>query len=45
VVFQIPSTYTATFSAGISSTANITVSPGFRIYSVTGGTGTVTFSL
>jgi hypothetical protein len=42
---RIPSTYTATFSAGLTATANTTVVPGFRVYSVTAGTGTVTFSL
>jgi hypothetical protein len=37
--------YTATFSAGLTMTANTTAVVGSRIYSVTAGTGTVTFSL
>ena len=45
VVIKIPTIYTATFSVGLTTAANTTVVPGFRIYSVTAGTGTVTFSL
>jgi hypothetical protein len=40
----MPANYTATFSAGLTVAANTTVVPGFRICSVTAGTGTVTFS-
>jgi len=43
VILRIPSFYSATFSAGL--TANTSISGGYRIYSVTAGTGTVTFSL
>jgi hypothetical protein len=45
VILRIPSMYTATFSAGI--TANVATSTtqiGYRTYTVTGGTGTVTFT-
>ncbi len=45
VILRIPSLYTATFSAGI--TANVSTSTtqiGYRTYTVTGGTGTVTFN-
>jgi hypothetical protein len=41
----VPTTYTATFSVGLTTTANTTVSPGFSVYAVTAGTGTVSFSL
>jgi hypothetical protein len=40
---RIPSTNSATFSAGITSTVSTAVA-GFKIYTVTAGTGTVTFS-
>ena len=45
VILRIPSLYTATFSAGI--TANVSTSTtqiGYRTYTVTAGTGTVTFN-
>jgi hypothetical protein len=45
VLIKIPSAYTAAFSAGLTTTANTTAISGSRIYSVTAGTGTVTFSL
>jgi hypothetical protein len=45
VILRIPSVYTATFSAGLTVTANTTAVVGSRIYSVTAGTGTVSFSL
>lgn len=45
VILRIPSTYTATFSAGITANVGISTSQvGYRTYTVTGGTGTVTFS-
>jgi hypothetical protein len=44
VIIRISSIYSATFSAGLTTTANTTIQPGFRIYSVTAGTGTVTFT-
>jgi hypothetical protein len=45
VILRIPTNYTATFSAGvIATTADTTSSPGYKIYQVTAGTGTVTFS-
>jgi hypothetical protein len=45
VILRVPVQYSATFSAGI--TANVAASTsqvGYRTYTVTGGTGTVTFS-
>jgi hypothetical protein len=45
VILRIPNIYTATFSAGIS--ANVTTSNtqvGYRTYTITSGTGTVTFN-
>ena len=43
VILRIPNSFTASFSAGIvSSVDNASVS-GYKIYSVTAGTGTVTF--
>lgn len=45
VVISIPSTYTATFSGGLTTTANTTAVSGRKVYSVTAGTGTVTFSV
>jgi len=44
VILKIPSVYIATFSVGLTVTANTTATVGFRIYSVTAGTGTVSFS-
>jgi hypothetical protein len=43
VVLKIPNTFTAAFSGGLTSTL-ITSVPGYNIYRVTQGTGTVTFS-
>jgi hypothetical protein len=43
VVIKIPNTYTAAFSGGLTTTT-ITSVPGYNIYKVTAGTGTVTFS-
>jgi hypothetical protein len=45
IIFKVPSTHSATFSAGLTTTANTTAVVGYRIYSVTAGTGTVTFSV
>jgi hypothetical protein len=42
VILKIPNTRTATFSAGITS--SLTSSGGFNIYTVTAGSGTVTFT-
>ena len=43
VILKIPNMYFATFSAGL--TANLSTSvTGYNIYSVTAGTGTVTFT-
>jgi hypothetical protein len=36
--------YTATFSIGITYSLDTTSAPGYKIYTVTAGTGTVTFS-
>jgi hypothetical protein len=45
VILRIPSLYTATFSAGIiSNVATSTTQIGYKTYTVTGGTGTVTFT-
>jgi hypothetical protein len=43
VVLRIPNLYTATFSAGLTVTTSNTAVVGYRVYSVTAGTGTVTF--
>jgi hypothetical protein len=40
----VSSAITATFSAGITSSLDTSSVPGYKIYSVTAGTGTVTFS-
>lgn len=45
VIISIPTVYTATFSGGLTSTANTTAVSGRKVYSVTAGTGTVTFSV
>ena len=45
VIIRIPSVYTATFSAGLTTSANTTAVIGSKIYLVTAGTGTVSFSL
>jgi hypothetical protein len=42
VILRIPDIYSATFSAGLSATTSNTA--GYRIYSITAGTGTVTFN-
>jgi hypothetical protein len=41
VILRIPSAYTATFTPGLTTSLNSSVS-GFKIYSVTAGTGSVT---
>jgi len=43
VILKIPNTYTATFSGGLTTSTNTAVC-GFNIYSITAGTGTVTFN-
>jgi hypothetical protein len=43
VILRIPSAYTATFTPGLTTSLNSSVS-GFKIYSVTAGTGSVTIS-
>ena len=43
IIIKIPDTRTATFSAGITSSGG-SASGGFKTYTVTSGTGTVTFS-
>jgi hypothetical protein len=44
VVLRIPNLYTATFSAGLTVATSNTAVTGYRVYSVTAGTGTVTFN-
>jgi hypothetical protein len=44
VVLRIPNLYSATFSAGLTVTTSNTAVTGYRVYSVTAGTGTVTFN-
>jgi hypothetical protein len=44
VILRIPNLYTATFSAGLTVTTSNTAVTGYRVYSVTAGTGTVTFN-
>jgi hypothetical protein len=44
VILRIPSIYTATFSAGVTATAANTSQFGYRTYTVTAGTGSVTFT-
>jgi hypothetical protein len=43
MILKYLSTYTATFSAGL--TVSTTTSSGYKISSVTAGAGTVTFSI
>ena len=43
VIIRIPNTYTATFSGGLTTSLS-TSQTGYKTYSVTAGTGTVTFS-
>jgi hypothetical protein len=43
VVVKIPSTNTGTLSSGLTYTLSTAVS-GYKIYSITAGTGTITFS-
>jgi hypothetical protein len=43
VIIRVPSSVTATFSVGLTSSLSTAVS-GFNIYTVTAGTGTATFS-
>jgi hypothetical protein len=40
---RIPNTYSATFSGGLTTSMSTSVT-GYKTYSVTAGTGTVTFS-
>jgi hypothetical protein len=42
VILRIPNTHTATFSAGLTTSSSTSGSD--RIYQVTAGTGTVTFT-
>ena len=44
VILRIPNLYTATFSAGLTVSTSNTAVTGYRVYSVTAGTGTVTFN-
>jgi hypothetical protein len=44
VVIETSSAYTGTFSAGLTVSTDTTSAPGYKIYRVTAGTGTVTFS-
>jgi hypothetical protein len=44
VILKVPNTHTATFTAGLTSSLSTAVA-GFNIYSITAGTGTVTFNL
>jgi hypothetical protein len=44
VILRIPTIYTATFSAGLTVATSNTAVTGYRVYSVTAGTGTVTFN-
>jgi hypothetical protein len=43
VILRIPVFYTATFSAGLT-VATSTATIGYKVYTVTAGTGTVTFN-
>lgn len=43
VILKIPDTYTGTVSGGLTSTLSTAVS-GYKIYSITAGTGTITFT-
>jgi hypothetical protein len=43
IIIRIPNTFTATFSSGVTSSLSTSVA-GFKIYSVTNGSGTVTFT-
>jgi len=43
VILKLPNIYTALFSSGLTTSLNTSVA-GFHIYSVTAGTGTVTFT-
>jgi hypothetical protein len=44
IILRIADTYTATFSSGVTSSLDDFTVAGFKIYSVTAGSGTVTFS-
>ena len=44
VILRIPNTLAATFSAGLTTTADTSSVTGYNIYSVTAGTGTVSFA-
>jgi hypothetical protein len=41
---RIPSIYSATFSGGLTAGAPSTSQSGYKTYTVTAGTGTVTFN-
>jgi hypothetical protein len=43
VILRVPNTYSATFSGGLTSSLS-TAQTGYKTYTVTAGTGTVTFS-
>jgi hypothetical protein len=43
VILRVPGTYSATFSGGLTSSLS-TAQTGYKTYTVTAGTGTVTFS-
>ena len=43
VIIRIPSSYTATFTAGLTTSLSL-VTSGYKVYSVTAGTGTVTIN-
>jgi len=43
VIFRILSIFTATFSGGVATSVDTTSVPGYKIYTVTSGSGTVTF--
>jgi hypothetical protein len=44
VILKIPNSYTASFSIGITSSVDTSSVPGYKIYTITAGTGTVSFS-
>jgi hypothetical protein len=41
---RVPTAYSATFSGGLTASAASTSQTGYKTYTVTAGTGTVTFS-
>lgn len=44
IILRVPNPYTVSFGLGLTATANTTAAPGFTIYSVTAGAGSITFS-